>query len=229
MEYEHESAAPMRVKQQPADLPNFFRLPLELRLQIYGYLLPNVPVIPPDQRRGIGSGLASLRLDGDLCYAEIMRANRQVSAETTDMLYSKCALGIFLCSLHGLWNGGSAPAYLRGTAHLHLFEADEEFATNLKRFRTLNVEIEMGLFGDEKSRSLKDYINHVNQYLRHSWTIRQGLHIKCDITKLHVFRREETLLSILRRFQSLRSIGTAKVDLEVDEHREESFWRNRRD
>ncbi|KAF2093826.1 hypothetical protein NA57DRAFT_80827 [Rhizodiscina lignyota] len=96
-------------------LPGFLRLPVELRLQIYSYLLPDVPIIParddsnfipfrPDispkkwlVRPAVWldrfSKLA-LRDDYQACHTSIMRVNKQICMEARDELCGKTAVEV---------------------------------------------------------------------------------------------------------------------------------------
>lgn len=79
----------------PEILSPFLRIPLELREQIYGYLLPDRDVtswnargscirMPYDESR-----FGSLRCDGGPCDPAILRASRQMNREASAVLYRR--------------------------------------------------------------------------------------------------------------------------------------------
>lgn len=75
------------------------RLPLELRDQIYGYVLPNVDevCIKPGFKENVQhegdiewfDNLFELRRDGDYCYPAILAVNKQVNAEASRIIWNR--------------------------------------------------------------------------------------------------------------------------------------------
>ena len=77
----------------------FLRLPLELRDQIYGYLMPDVDEVctKPGFKENVYhegdiewfDNLFELRRDGDYCYPAILAVNKQVHAEASRIMWNR--------------------------------------------------------------------------------------------------------------------------------------------
>ena len=81
--------------------PGILRIPKEIRLQIYSHLLPDVPYVSvrPDpgsfsKNPSLYPSEQALREDDGRWHLSILRANKQIHAEASDLLYSSMALEI---------------------------------------------------------------------------------------------------------------------------------------
>jgi hypothetical protein len=97
------------------DIPPFLRVPLEIREQIYGELLPDEWLIPAEKRpRPPDSELfpfvkytgsyQPLREDCGLCYPEILRVSHQIHTEAIAVMYRGLVIQIKV----------SVPAFMQG-------------------------------------------------------------------------------------------------------------------
>src|ERR1700748_601884 len=77
---------------------SFLDLPVELRLMVYKYLIPNTIVIPMRGLPRENYPPETLRTDGQLCYPAILRTNRRIYEEAIDMWYGTAT---FHMDIHG--------------------------------------------------------------------------------------------------------------------------------
>ncbi|KAF2664828.1 hypothetical protein BT63DRAFT_77485 [Microthyrium microscopicum] len=91
-----------RNAEESQPLRSFLHLPIEIRLEVYGHLIPNSAV--PSQLHQLSS-IPKLRTDGQPSYPAILRVNRTVYNEAIGIWYGSATfhLKIWGCTLY-LWN-----------------------------------------------------------------------------------------------------------------------------
>lgn len=221
------------------------RLPAELRLQIYSYLLPDVSHVPADLsqlRREINDatgpsnpGRSLLRHDGRNPCVAIMRTNRLINGETTDMLYKAVALEVDIQARR--------VAFLKNqTVRVRFTTDDSRYAgpttrldTALGRFRKLRVVFrstwkqnypvhtnnDAALLEARRMRSLKDHVNWFSCFLKSracSNCIPKAMtmfYIRNSSESLTLPGLESNLNWLLRPFLNLRNLHNVALLLQT--------------
>lgn len=189
-------------------LPHFLRLPPELRLQIYGHLLPDVDVVPTERRK-YGCP-RNMRKDGQKSYPALMRVSKLINAETTGMVYATCAIQISIAVCE--------TSYVNGKS-LRCMEEDDVLTPFLQRFELIHINlfmprelhpekrrIEVDGYEEANWRSFNNPVNYLVWHLQRYWTTRKSLQVNFYYCKLHYSEREKGLKLALRPFENLRSI-----------------------
>ncbi|KAF2093827.1 hypothetical protein NA57DRAFT_80828 [Rhizodiscina lignyota] len=242
-----------RTKYEFKKAPGFLDLPTELRLQIYSYLLPDTPtiqpkhslrvhpedlVVDPEELGNVDSmrWARRLRQDRSLCDLQIMRVNKLINTETSDMLYNSLAMEIEISE--------TEIRFLRSLAawkppqQLLLSQLDNA----LRRFKKLEVRIGLwpkqmhfwaqerlplsqqlpwGQFTTPEDRQLKNHINWIADRLTgRYWNASGSLE---DITILFTVHNKpavraladymEWLLNPFRNLRNLRHASVLRIEL----------------
>lgn len=94
----------------PADTLPFLQFPAEVRLSIYQYLIPDLPIRNFALLRN-HSKTPHLRHDGSRCCPAILRTNRQIHAEVIPEWYSATSYELILDTKYILFCGKVIPPY----------------------------------------------------------------------------------------------------------------------
>lgn len=226
-----------------AETPPFLRLPVELRLHIYGYLLHDVPLVPAVSDMCLAGNrldispirtiehivnvghcchyhTIALRHDQAPCSVAIMRVNKQIYPETSDMLYNNIALEIEVSedSLYFLRERN-----LHHTQLAYIFET-EELASKMQTFRKLYITllsepkptaVTHRLSGwNDNGRVFKQFVNWIAWHLKTKDAVRgpaKQVTISYRDEQLPMTQLEERLKWQSRPFQTVRGLNRAEV------------------
>lgn len=216
-------------------LLGLLRHPLELKLQIYGYLLPDIPIIPAvkheprteepnnrpvtipigpsSERRSYRYPRAiALRHDRRACHMAITRTNKQIHLEAKGMLYNSATLEIEV-SRYSI-------VTLRGERALHLH--DDHMASCFQRLEdTVNMfrKVYITLLPAPKpkktddafdqTRQLKDNLNWIADLIASAKT--KQLTISYRGPQWSMSCVEERMYWHLRAFQNIRGLEKAEI------------------
>ncbi|KAL4891475.1 hypothetical protein BDV59DRAFT_181824 [Aspergillus ambiguus] len=89
----------------------FLDLPAEVRLTIYHYLIPTIPIRNFTLIRGRGSKTVALRHDGERCCPALLRANRQIYNELVREWYGSAQYEVVLDTKYIMFCGRIIPPY----------------------------------------------------------------------------------------------------------------------
>ncbi|KAF2093825.1 hypothetical protein NA57DRAFT_61047 [Rhizodiscina lignyota] len=224
-----EDSSATKVPREEHQLPGLLRLPLELRLQIYGYLLPDVPVIPVDseieyapcrphilpiqsiqpRRPGHYEKIAT-RKDRAKCSTSVMRINKRIHQETSDFLDRTLVIEIEVSS--------DGIKYLKSgrVRCIHSSSSRDKLEKTIRRYHKFYITLfplpkpdpEAGLRCE--TREFKEYLNWICNCLKFEAQPKQ---ITVSYRDRHwpLNQMEECLKWHLRPFSNIRGLAAAEI------------------